>query len=156
MKTPVKKKKGELKLSVDEIEAAIASCEQVHCPVRHIFTPGLYTREITMAAGLTLTSKIHKTEHPFVVSKGIVKVWTEEEGTVLIEAPYTGITKPGTRRVLTTLTETIWTTFHVNPKNTQDLKKIEKKLIAPHVNELLTEKENERIKSFQSQPVISK
>lgn len=138
-------KKEDINLSVDEIEAALATCEQVVCPVRHIFTPSLYIREITMAAGLTITSKIHNTEHPYVVSKGSVKVWTEEGGTVLIEAPYTGITKPGTRRVLTTITETVWTTFHPNPENIQDLKILESKIIEPHVNELLTKKERSKL-----------
>ncbi len=151
MMVKISKKKGEELISVDEIEAAIASCEQIDCPVRHIFTPGLYTREITMPAGVTLTSKIHKTEHPYVVSKGMVKVWTEEEGTVLIEAPFTGITKPGTRRVLTTLTETIWTTFHVNPSNTQDMKKLEKRFIKKHDNKLLTTKERSKISLGHSQ-----
>ena len=44
---------------------------------------------------------------------GKVAVYNSEDDTVgVIEAPYTGITKPGTRRVLQIIESTIWTTFH--------------------------------------------
>lgn len=139
------KKKAKIILSVDEVEAAILSCDQVECPVAHRFTPGMYAREITMPAGLILTSKIHKTEHPYVVSKGSVKVWIEGEGTVLIEAPYFGITKPGTRRILTTITETVWTTFHLNPGDSRDMLEIESNVIEPHINPLITKTERRHL-----------
>lgn len=135
------KKKAKIVLSVDEIEAAILSCEQVDCPVDHMFTPGMYIREITMPAGLTLTSKIHKTEHPYFILQGKVKVWTEEEGTVIMQSPHKGITKPGTRRVLTTITDTVWITVHLNLEDSRDLFVIEKNVIEPHINPLITKQE---------------
>ena len=42
----------------------------VDLPVKHIFTPGLYAREITMFIGNRITSKIHLTENQFIISKG--------------------------------------------------------------------------------------
>lgn len=103
--------------------------------VTHRFTPGLYIREILMPTGSILTSKIHKTEHPYVISKGKVSVWTEKEGSVKLEAPHTGITKPGTRRLLYVNEDTIWTTFH--PTNETDVSKIEEQIIESHHNPLL-------------------
>lgn len=91
---------------------------KVDCKLEHRFTPKLYSREITMPAGILVTSETHKTEHQFILSKGIVSVWTEEEGEVFIVAPYHGITKPGTRRILFIHEEAIWTTFHSTLKNT--------------------------------------
>lgn len=102
------------------------------CPVRHIFTPGLYAREIFMPAGTVVTSKIHKTEHPYVISQGVISVWSEDEGIEHLYAPHTGVTKPGTRRVLYAHTDTIWTTFHVSDET--DLAKLEEQLIEPREN----------------------
>lgn len=104
-------------------------------PLEHRFTHdaagnvNLYSRTIFMPKGLICTSKIHRTEHQFVVSKGVLKVWMGG-GWQLIKAPYIGITKPGARRALMILEDTIWTTFH--PTTLTDLDEIEKALIEPH------------------------
>lgn len=101
---------------VDDIERAIyerggvLNCEQF--PVVHRFLPGMYIREIHMPEGAVLTSKIHKTEHPFVLTKGAVSVWSSNEGSVVYKAPHFGVTKPGTRRVLLVHEDAIWITFH--------------------------------------------
>lgn len=108
---------------------------EVECPLEHKFTPGLYTRTIKMPANSLVVSKIHKTEHPFVILQGEVSVWTEGTGTVRYKAPYMGTTKPGTRRILFCHEETIWATFH--PTNETNLDKIEKQIIYTHVNPLL-------------------
>lgn len=104
--------------------------EPVECPLRHRFTPGLYIREIFMPAGALVTSKIHRTEHPYTISQGRVSVLTERDGWVELRAPYTGITLPGTRRVLYIHEDTVWTTYH--PTNETDLGVIENILIEPH------------------------
>lgn len=96
-------------------------------PLKHIFADGCYVREITMPKGMLLTSKIHKVTHPYFVLKGDVSVLTEE-GVVRIKAPFSGITKAGTKRILYIHEETIWTTVHVTKH--KDIKKIEKQIIA--------------------------
>jgi hypothetical protein len=108
-------------------------------PVEHVFTPGLYSRIITMPAGAMLTSGIHKTEHPFVVARGRCSVYIEGQGFVLLEAPHMGITMPGTRRMLVIHEETVWITFH--PTTETDLLKIEKALLEEHENLLWKEVE---------------
>lgn len=99
------------------------------CPLKHSFGDGLYIREITMPKGMLLTSKIHKHTHPYFVLKGDVSVLTDE-GVVRIKAPFSGMTKPGTKRVLYMHEETVWTTVHLNTNNTTDLKEIEEEVIA--------------------------
>jgi len=119
---------------IDRIETDMVRLPQVECPLIHTFTPGLYSRQITMPAGTFLTSKIHLTEHPYVVSQGAVLVWID--GRVKeIKAPYMGVTMPGTRRVLFTLTETIWTTFHVTDETEVD--RIEEQIILKRDEHLL-------------------
>lgn len=105
-------------------------------PVTHRFTPGLYIREIFMRKSLVVSSHIHKTEHPFVVSQGKLLVYREDQNkSALIEAPHTGITKPGTRRLLVILEDTIWTTFH--PTKETDVGVIEDQILVKYENPLL-------------------
>lgn len=99
-------------------------------PVTHRFTPGLYSREIKMQAGLECTSKIHKTHHQFVVSKGRFEMWGEEQGWVEISAPYHGETIPGARRAFRIIEDTVFCLFY--PTTLTDLEEIEREMIEPH------------------------
>lgn len=108
---------------------------RVEMPVKHRFTPGIYSREIHIPAGTMLTSAIHRTEHPFVISKGRIAVISENEGRVIYEAPHHGVTKPGTRRLLHAETDTVWTTFHATEET--DVQKICDTILEPYDNTLL-------------------
>jgi hypothetical protein len=114
----------------DEFEAHLASFPPASMPVRHRFTPGLYIREILIPAGTVLTSMEHKTEHPFVISDGLIEVISATEGRVTYAAPHTGITRPGTRRILHALEDTVWTTFHVTDET--DVEKIGEAILVPN------------------------
>jgi hypothetical protein len=110
----------------------------VQFPVVHRFTPGLYVRELTVPAGMYVITKVHHTEHPYVISKGRIRVWTEAGGVVELAAPYCGITKPGTIRLALTMEETVWTTFH--PTTETDIEVLEREL-ASDPTELLADVE---------------
>lgn len=105
---------------IDQFEKEFSKRTQRIMPVRHLFTPGLYTREIFMPAGTLLTSRIHLFEHPYVISAGVVSVWDEGSGWVKLRAPHLGVTKPATRRVLYIHEDTTWTTFHVTTETDPD------------------------------------
>jgi hypothetical protein len=113
-------------------ERILMDMPPVDCPLEHRFTDGLYTRQIFMPYGSVVASKIHKTEHQFIISKGDCSVWSKETGWVRYQAPYHGITKPGARRLLVMHEDTVWTTFHPNPENIQDLEELEARLVLPH------------------------
>lgn len=102
-------------------------------PLKHTFVPGMYIRQITMPKGALLTSKIHKTEHPYFILEGDVSVMTEE-GVVRIKAPFAGITPAGTKRLLYIHKETVWVTVHHTNKT--DLKEIEEEVIAKNFDDL--------------------
>ncbi len=129
----------------------------VHAPVVHRFTPGLYTREITMPPGMLLTSRIHRTEHPYTVLSGFALVLVAGEEPRLLEAGHLGITATMTRRAL--FIGTIgedgkpipaagpcrWATFHPlspeeetarqNGATVEDmLASIESRIIEPHLH----------------------
>lgn len=131
---------------IDELEAAMMEYPLVDCPLSHCFTPRLYTRTIFMPAGSLITSLIHKTEHQFIVSQGTAFVKVNEHEWEEISAPYVGITKPGTRRVLYIESDCVWTTVHpteIKPKDNSEISVNEAvdlicaEIIEPHENTLL-------------------
>lgn len=101
--------------TIDALEQQMIQQPAVRCVLKHLFTPGLYTRTIYMPANTLVTSRIHRYEHTFVISKGVVSVWIDGTGWVLLRAPHVGITKPGTRRILWVHEDTVWTTSHPCP-----------------------------------------
>jgi hypothetical protein len=124
--------------AINQLEAYMLQLPQTEYPLTHRFVPkngaldsGIYVRECVLPAQTVFITEIHRTEHPFVISKGLAKVWSLDTGWVTMSAPHTGITKAGTRRVISTLEETIWTTFHAT--NETDVDKIKGAIILPHV-----------------------
>lgn len=135
---------------IDELELAmLESCPTVDCPLIHRFTPGMYVREIIMYKDSLVTSQVHDTTHPFFVLAGKVVVYSGNDGEQYIEAPYSGTTTPGTRRVLKIEEDTIWITVHplpwikgdeneLNEKEKMELvDKIESMILIPYENKLL-------------------
>lgn len=103
------------KFVIDHIEAAIMEIEKSfpsEIPTFHRFTPGMYIREIHVPAGCIFTSVTHKTEHPFVISAGVCDICNEVGEVNRYGAPFTGITKPLTRRVFLVQDDMVFTTFH--------------------------------------------
>jgi len=117
----------------DAINATPGSHKGDYYPLKHTFADGMYIREISMPKGALFVTKIHKFTHPYFVLKGDVSVLTEE-GVIRIKAPYSGITKAGTKRVLYCHEDTVWTTIHKTDKT--DLKKIEEEVIAKNFDEI--------------------
>ena len=86
-------------------------------PVKHTFADGCYIRQIYNPANEIIITKVHKKEHPFFLMKGKMSILTEE-GVEHIKAPYQGITKPGTKRVIYTHEECVFITVHATDKVT--------------------------------------
>ncbi len=113
---------------VNRLQAAMQLANNEELPILHRFTPGLYSRTMTPEKGILIVSRIHKTEHQWVLSKGKVSVWTEN-GLETLSAPHLGITTPGTRRVILVHEDCVWTTFH--PTSLTDVKEIEDAILEP-------------------------
>jgi hypothetical protein len=106
-----------LRDKMDVLEGKLAQIPQANYPLFHHFTPGLYVREgRNIPAGTLLTSRVHKTEHPFVISKGVIQVITEDGKRETLRAPHFEITTPGKRRWVLVLEEAVLMTFHPTTK----------------------------------------
>lgn len=112
--------------SIERLEASMRALPQLPIKVTHHFAGGIYAREIFIPAGCLLTGKIHKCEHLNIVSQGEITVWTEG-GMKTVKAPFTMVSKPGTKRVGLAHTDTVWTTIHASLET--DIEKLEAELI---------------------------
>lgn len=129
--------------AIDKIEASML---QVGVPteanIRNFFVAGLYVREMFVPVkeydGVFITSEIHKTEHLFSLDKGSLIVSDGINPPVLMQAPYKGITKPGTRRIALVLEDVVWTTYHPNPEGLNE-DEIRRKILMQHENPYITE-----------------
>ncbi len=136
---------GALVTKEDEFEKFVAFLDPLapdDGKVTHRFMR-LYVRTIEMRKGTVWSSKVHKTRHPFEITKGRVAVFTSKDGWQRLQAPYSGVTEPGTKRFIVVEEDCIWSTFHETDKT--DVLEIEKDIIEPHDNPLLTDEEKLRI-----------
>ena len=133
---------------VDAFEAQYADNIGIPPRMEHTLLDGMYTRRIYMDEGCYFTSGIHKTEHPFVILSGKILVRTHT-GSIMYQAPYRGITKPGTRRILLALEDTVWETFHAT--QLKSVTEIVDSLSEDRINPLLTDVQIARLKSSQQE-----
>lgn len=112
------------------MEERVASGEpQVNVPVRHVFTPGLYAREVFVPKGSTAIGKIHRHEHLCFVL-GDVSVYSTD-GLRRVTGYEHFPTSAGVKRAVYAHEDTWWTTVHLNPTNETDVERLELLLIAP-------------------------
>lgn len=122
-------------LALQEQMLNLPESEKRTYPVRHYFSDNWYMREMTIPAHQVVIGKIHKHAHQNCISVGLVRVFTEF-GSDEMAAPFVFVSEPGTKRVVLTLEETVWTTYHYNPTNTRDLAELEANIIAKDYEEL--------------------
>ena len=108
-------------------------------PVKHSFADGCYIRQIFNPANELLVTKIHKKEHPFFLMQGEMSILTED-GVKHLKAPYHGITKPGTKRIIYTHSDCIFITVHATEET--DVVKIEEQVIAKDFSDPLITQED--------------
>lgn len=112
-----------------KLETAMLKFPQLELEEKHYFAHGTYTRELFIPAGTVLTGKIHRHSCINILSKGKMKVVTDE-GEYEIEAPHTFVSGPGVKKAGVALEDSIW--INVHPwDGEEDLKAIEHELIAP-------------------------
>lgn len=115
-------------MTVEALQKAMLEQPQVKVETNHAFMNGIYARQIIIPAGVVIVGAKHKTEHPYLISKG--KCYIINNGKrEYFEAPYNGITKPGSKRAIYAIEDTVFTTFH--PTEETDIKKIESEIIEP-------------------------
>jgi len=120
---------------MDRLEAVMTEYPPADITAFHRFTPGMYVRECRIPKNTLLISETHLTQHPFVITEGVIEGWSDNEEAFVYGAGHVGITQPGTRRVLYAHEDTVWITFHATEET--DLVKIGQTILEPHTNPIV-------------------
>jgi hypothetical protein len=132
-KLEYRKKVTELEQQLKNVDGYIEGKDKDEVnPLKHTFADGCYIREVFMPANQLIVTKIHKVEHPIFIQKGHVSILTDA-GIEEIKAPYQGITKPGTKRVMYTHEDTVLITVHATNKKTPE--EVEEEVIAKNFDD---------------------
>jgi len=105
-----------------QLEAAMLKKPQVDCPVVHYFGPGIYIREVSIAAGTLAVGHHQNYEHMNILVKGKVKFFHAHEAAETLQAPFLAVMPPG-RKVAYVLEDMIWQNIYATEET--DVEKLE-------------------------------
>ena len=103
-------------------------------PINSFFMDGVYVREMTMYKGTVVIGAIHKHLHMCFLLEGHLSV-ASEIGVNEYVAPCFIIAEPGEKRVLYAHKDSVWYNTHKNPDDIQDVKELEKQIVATSYEE---------------------
>ena len=98
-------------------------------PLKHTFADGIYVRQMDMKAGSAVIGAIHNHLHVWFLLTGHLAVTTEDAIEEFI-APCYVVAKPGSKRVIYAVEDSIFVNIHKNPENTKDIEKLETEIVS--------------------------
>ncbi len=122
---------------LDKVEAEMERMGTTEFETSGFFVGGMYVKTVVIPAGSYLTSRVHKTNHPFILSQGSMIIYTQDGGEMRVDAPYIDITLAGTRRFAMAETDCLWTCVHRTDKTTHE--EVEEEVVEPYKLKLLKE-----------------
>lgn len=134
--------------SIERLERLIAeNFDQVDCPVRDHFAPGVYVRDQFIPKGTTLIGMIHKTEHLAVVTKGRIAISDGENPARVFEAGDVIHSLPGVKRAGFALEDA--RVINIHPTDETDLDKLCEQLVECRPEQLLGGSKNKQLEHQQ-------
>ena len=115
--------------ALNGMQSLMATLPQLELSTEHRFADGMYARILSRMAGDLIVGKVHRREHFYIVAKGRVAVSDGGEPAQVHEAGTVLVSKPGTKRAVLALEDSICITIHRTDK--LDLDDIENELIEP-------------------------
>lgn len=113
---------------IKRLEAEMRKLPQIELETLHYFADGMYARVVARPAGTVIVGKVHRKEHFYIVTRGSVQV-TSDDGVKTLSAGCVLVSKPGTKRAVLALEDSICMTVHRTDKI--ELGEIEEELIEP-------------------------
>ena len=101
-----------MRQKVDALQKELSQLPQYEPETKHYFHGGMYCREVFRHAGVLVVGAVHKKEHFYLIVYGTVAI-TDGDGNVQqVTGPHMFQSKPGTKRAVYALTDTLCMTFH--------------------------------------------
>lgn len=119
---------GTMRERVTALQKQMATMEQAQLHTEHFRIDGVYCRMVKRSAGVLIVGKVHRKEHLYVVMSGRLMV-TTDDGVTEVCAPHVVVSKPGTKRAVLALEDSVCMTIHRT--DNVDLDDIEAELVEP-------------------------
>lgn len=113
---------------VAALQMAMSQMPQLELETEHYHADGMYARVIARPKGAVIVGKVHKKEHFYIVTMGGVRI-TTDEGVKDVWAPAVLVSKPGAKRAVLALEDSVCMTVHRTDKT--DVDEIEAELVEP-------------------------
>jgi hypothetical protein len=130
---------GEVVIAGDKNNPIVNNSDKI--PINHFFMDGVYIRKMTMYKGYVVIGAIHKHKHMCFLLEGHLSV-ASSSGVKEYVAPCYIISEPGEKRILYSHEDSCWYNTHKNPDNTEDIRELEKQIVALSYEEYKKYKEN--------------
>jgi hypothetical protein len=122
-----------MRSKVEALQQSMLGMPQAELRTDHYFADGMYARVLARSAGTLIVGKVHLKEHLYIIAKGRIQV-TTDEGVIERSAGDVVVSKPGTKRAVLALEDSICLTVHRT--DSTDLDEIEAELIEPDLTAL--------------------
>jgi len=135
--TDVSQKEPEASLT-EKLEDVMLGHDQVKITERHIFSEGMYCKEIIIPKGTLAIGHAHTGDFMQAITKGKMIMYAEGQPPMIAKAPFIGVGLPFKRKVGYALEDTVWATFHATDET--DIQKLEDELVVKSCTWLSHEK----------------
>jgi hypothetical protein len=116
-----------MRQKVETLQQELLKLPQYEPETKHYFHGGMYCREVFRHAGVLVVGAVHKKEHFYMIVSGTVAITNSDGDVQEVTGPYLFQSKPGTKRAVYAITDTLCMTFHVT--NAISVEDAEKELV---------------------------
>lgn len=107
-----------MRQKVKILQEELSKLPQYQPETKHYFHGGMYCREVFRHAGVLVVGKVHKKEHFYLIVSGTVQITDGEGNAQEVTGPHLFLSKPGTKRAVYAVTDTLAMTFHATAAST--------------------------------------
>lgn len=107
-----------MRQKVETLQQELSKLPQYQPETKHYFHGGMYCREVFRHAGVLVVGAVHKKEHFYLIVSGTVQITDGEGNAQEVTGPHLFQSKPGTKRAVYAVTDTLCMTFHATESKT--------------------------------------
>jgi hypothetical protein len=107
-----------MRQKVEVLQQELMKMPQYEPETKHYFHGGMYCREVFRHAGVLVVGAVHKKEHFYLIVSGTVQITDGEGNAQEVTGPHLFHSKPGTKRAVYAVTDTLCMTFHATESKT--------------------------------------
>jgi hypothetical protein len=107
-----------MRQKVETLQQELSKLPQYEPETKHYFHGGMYCREVFRHAGVLVVGAVHKKEHFYLIVSGTVQITDGEGNAQEVTGPHLFQSKPGTKRAVYAVTDTLCMTFHATESKT--------------------------------------